>query len=409
MRKAHRIIVPVLSGIVLSMILSYWPSQLDPGFIAYGRTVNAPQAVVLKRMIPSAAKPGSTFIARLIQYIGPGTVQIKTLSFEDAGITARVIDNSYASYAEISVSADVKPGSYAVIVTDSLGTRTVADFLRVELDDPTTRTSLPPLAIPDVEAGPIKSGYVIVTADTPFDGDLYEASPVVSMNVGIVHNGVVQSQAAIVGASQSTTLSTFGIDIDPDLGRNFGIAIASASRAPSSLSLTLLDDRGAVAAPTKTIPFAEFSQISNFVTEMFPSDALGTAFKGSLIVSSAEPFIPLGLRFNGPYFFPVSARSPNENAAALQTALTTSAQGTSAQPTVTVFPQFALGGGWATQLSIVDNSGRRTTGMVAWFDPSGKPIEVTMNGETASVFSYTLPPSGSFLLAPRDSRGQTPF
>src|SRR5262245_50254432 len=87
MSKAHRIIVPVLSGIVLSMIASYWPSQLDPSFIAYGRTVNPPQAVVLKRLIPGAAKPGSTFIARLIQYIGPGTVQIKTLSFEDAGIT----------------------------------------------------------------------------------------------------------------------------------------------------------------------------------------------------------------------------------------------------------------------------------------------------------------------------------
>jgi hypothetical protein len=85
------------------------------------------------------------------------------------------------------------------------------------------------------------------------------------------------------------------------------------------------------------------------------------------------------------------------------------AQGTRPLTNVTVFPQFALGGGWAMQISIVDSNGVATTGQVALFDSTGKPIEVTMNGETASVFSYTLPPSGSFLLAPRDSRGQTPF
>jgi hypothetical protein len=396
MSKAHRIIVPVLSGIVLSMIASYWPSQLDPSFIAYGRTVNAPQPVILKRMIPGAATPGSTFIARLVAETGPGTVRILTLTFGDAGITARLVDYGYV---EISVSADVKPGSYAITVTDSLGSRTVADFLRIEPDNTTAQTSFPPLVIPDIESDPIKSGYVIVTADSPYDP--YETSPVVSMNVGIVRNGVVQSQAAIVGASQPTTLSTFGIDIAPDLGRNFGIAIASASRVPSSLSLTLLDDSGAVATPTRTIPFAEFSQISSFITEMFPKDALGTSFKGSLIVSSAEPFIPLGLRFNGPYFFPVPARP-------LEPAVTTTTLGTQT-PSVTVFPQFALGGGWATQISIVDTKGVATTGKVAWFDTTGKPVPVTMNGETASVFSFTLPPNGSFLLAPRDSRGQTPF
>jgi hypothetical protein len=93
----------------------------------------------------------------------------------------------------------------------------------------------------------------------------------------------------------------------------------------------------------------------------------------------------------------------------LQTVLTTSTQGTTTLPNVTVFPQFALGGGWATEISIVDISGVTATGQVAWFDTTGKPVDVTMNGKTASVFSFTLPPSGSFLLAPRDSRGQTPF
>jgi hypothetical protein len=277
----------------------------------------------------------------------------------------------------------------------------MANLFTVKPGQTTTTPLVQPLPIPDVETGPIKTGYVVVTADAPQSAD-----PLVSMNVGIVRNGVVQSQAAVAGASQASLRTTLGVDIDPDLGRNFGVAILNANSGPNSIHLTVLDERGVSISETKTISLGQFTQISSFVNELFPSGALGTSFRGSLIISSSSgPFIALGLRFNGPYFFPVSAGAANTDG--MVTALGTNSF--AEFPIVTVFPQFALGGGWATQLSIVDAKGISATGRIAFFDNTGQPTAVTMNGETASVFRYTVPPSGSFLLAPRDANGQTPF
>jgi len=356
---------------------------------------------VLTGMIPSVAAPGATFIARIN---GSRLSLLQSVNFSGAGISARLLPDveDWMRFAEVTVASSVTPGSYAITVSDSGRTTSFANLLTVRPVQATTTPSSRPLPIPDVENGPIKTGYVIVTADGPAFAD-----PLVSMNVGIVRDGVVQSQAAIPGAAGATTRATLGIDIDPDLGRDFGIAILNTSKGPNSVHLTVVDERGVSISQTKTISLGEFNQISSFVSELLPSGALGTSFRGSLIVSNSqvEPFILLGLRFNGPYFFPVSAESGTSE---ISSPVKTSMIGGN-RAKVTAFPQFALGGGWATQISIVDTKGVSATGRIAWFDKAGQPTNVTMNGETASVFQYTVPPNGSFLLAPRDAHGQTPF
>lgn len=39
----------------------------------------------------------------------------------------------------------------------------------------------------------------------------------------------------------------------------------------------------------------------------------------------------------------------------------------------------------------------------------GGPVAVTLNGTTQSSFTYSVPPRGTFTLAPRDANGQSPF
>jgi hypothetical protein len=68
-----------------------------------------------------------------------------------------------------------------------------------------------------------------------------------------------------------------------------------------------------------------------------------------------------------------------------------------------------MGGGWATQLALVNNTGATISGRIGIFDPSGNPMSVTLNGLTQSSFSYSIPASGTFVLAPRDTNGQSPF
>jgi hypothetical protein len=70
----------------------------------------------------------------------------------------------------------------------------------------------------------------------------------------------------------------------------------------------------------------------------------------------------------------------------------------------------------AAATSVTSNSatlhGRRIAqfmGRVDVFDNTGNPLPVKLNGETRSSFTYSIPVGGTFVLAPRDSNGQSPL
>ena len=72
-------------------------------------------------------------------------------------------------------------------------------------------------------------------------------------------------------------------------------------------------------------------------------------------------------------------------------------------------PQFALGGGWATQLALVNNGSSGSSGRIDIYDPSGNPMAVQLNGALQSSFTYSIAAGGTFVLAPRDTNGLSPF
>src|SRR5262249_4292900 len=74
-----------------------------------------------------------------------------------------------------------------------------------------------------------------------------------------------------------------------------------------------------------------------------------------------------------------------------------------------LLPQFAIGGGWATQIALVNTSGTLATGRIDIFDSNGQPLAVSLNGSTKSTFKYFITAGGTFVLAPRDSNGQSPL
>ena len=94
-----------------------------------------------------------------------------------------------------------------------------------------------PLPISEVETGAIRSGYVVVTPDAG------SAAPVSTVTYGIVRDGLVQSQAAIL-PTPLTTETSIVADIVRAIGRNLGIAIANASATPASITVTLRDPDG---------------------------------------------------------------------------------------------------------------------------------------------------------------------
>ena len=74
-----------------------------------------------------------------------------------------------------------------------------------------------------------------------------------------------------------------------------------------------------------------------------------------------------------------------------------------------IFPQFASGGGWATEVSLINAGTTAVTGRIDFFNPDGSPAPLTLNGSLKSTFTYSIPAGATLILAPRDSNGQSPL
>ncbi len=252
---------------------------------------------------------------------------------------------------------------------------------------------LRPLPIAEVETGAIRSGYVIITPDSG------TAAPVATLTYGIVRDGTVQSQAAILPTPLTTGTSLL-VDVIPAIGRNVGLAIANASASSALITLTLRkEDGGVSSAVSFSIP--PRGQVARFISGFFSPNDIGSAFRGNITILSSIPVSIIGLRFSGQEFttmpFPVtSPASPPQQA---------SIGGANA----VMFPQFAISGGWATTIGLVNTTTATISGRIDIFDTNGNPMAVTLNDDRKSTFTYSIPSRGSTLFAPRDTSGLSPF
>jgi subtilase family serine protease len=250
--------------------------------------------------------------------------------------------------------------------------------------NPTESSTGTPQPITSVEQGSTRSGYVVVTPDAN------STVPVAAATFGIVSNGIVQAQAGILPTGL-TTSSTLLINVAPSIGRNLGVAIANPGTSANGVTLTLQDANGAAVA-TATVQIPARQQISRFVSELFAS-AVGTAFTGSLRLQSQAPFSVAALRFSGIEFSTLP--------------IIGGAAGGGSSPIV--IPQFALGGGWTTEIALFNNSSSAVSGQVDVFDANGNPMAVPLNNSSQSTFRYSIPAGGTLILSPRDANGQTPL
>ena len=244
-------------------------------------------------------------------------------------------------------------------------------------------TATAPLPINDVETGAIRTGYVVLATGAN------NAAPVATLTYGIVHNAVVQSQASILPAG-SVLDTSISVDVVPAAARNLGVAIANVNPSAATISLKLRDASGTTIS-TIALALPAKGQIARFVTELLGSSVVGAAFHGSLEIQSSLPVSVIGLQFSGQVFstVPIPGASP--------------------PGAMIVFPQFAMSGGWATTLSLLNNTSGVIAGRIDIFDTAGNPMTITLNGTEASTFTYSIPAQGNLLFAPRDSNGQSPF
>ncbi len=183
---------------------------------------------------------------------------------------------------------------------------------------------------------------------------------------GYRQNGTLISEA---GVPASGLLSRARVYAETGGGVRSGLAIANPSGDPATISFYFTGENGQdVRSGTASIPAN--SQIAGFLDEA-PFNG-PSPFAGSFTVTSSKPVSIVALRG---YL--------NERSEFLITTMPV-ADLASVSSASTVFPHFADGGGWTTQVVLVNPSDTAISGVLRFADSAGQPASVNLNGQTAA-------------------------
>jgi len=252
---------------------------------------------------------------------------------------------------------------------------------------------------------PIQSGYAVITPATTSGTGL-----VVFETFGWRRGGDAGTPQAGVLPPDLTTNAVMFVDSKGKLSKDLGLAMVNPNTSNTNVSVTLRGSDGKQLG-TKTVNVPSHQQTVTFLSQLFtdqpsvPRDVTGTLAITSA-GSSNLPVSVIGLRFRGANFSTVPVTNLSGNVAPLPT-IGTAIGGAGA----VLLPQFVVGGGWATELVLMNTGTSNLTVRVDLFNgKDGTALTATLNGQTASSFAnLTIPAGGVLTLAPRDKDGDDDF
>jgi hypothetical protein len=252
------------------------------------------------------------------------------------------------------------------------------------------------------DRAPVQAGYAVVTNTTTGS----TVGLVVFETFGFRGFGGT-TQAGVLPPGLTTNGLLF-IDSEGRLGKNIGVAIVNPNPTNTNVDLTLRKGDGTTLA-SGTLNVPSHQQVSKMVTDFFadkssiPSDVIGTL----AITSSGTSGLPvsaIGLRFRGMNFSTLPVTDLSDFSGPLPV-IATGVGG----PGAVLLPQFAAGGGWATELVLSNTTSSPMTVRVDLFKQDGTPLTTKLNGTSGSTFNATIAANGVVVLAPRDSDGDDDF
>ena len=179
-------------------------------------------------------------------------------------------------------------------------------------------------------------------------------------------NGVLVSEA---GVPASKLLSQGRMYAETSGTVHSGLAIANPNSDSSVVSFSFIDTNGKTFSTGSTTILAN-SQVAAFLDD--PRIFNGPAnFSGAFTFSASNPVAVVALR--GVF---------NERSDLIWTTLPVFDIGSPPAASSTVFPHFADGGGWTTQIMLVNSGDSAVTGTLRFSDPAGQPL---------SALNYSIP------------------
>lgn len=192
-------------------------------------------------------------------------------------------------------------------------------------------------------------------------------------------SGVLVSEAG-VGAAEP--IRTGRIFVDEE-GARTGFAIVNANPAPASVTLVLRDDGGREAGQT-SVTLSSGQHKAQFVSELFPARPAGFTI-GSLTFESNQELSCITLResrnaYQEPIYstLPVTSLDVPPGSAPL------------------VLPHLAVGGGYSSELVLVNTSANRSRGRVRFLRSNGQPLALNLSGSSLSDAAIDIEPHGVY-------------
>jgi NHL repeat len=221
----------------------------------------------------------------------------------------------------------------------------------------------------DFDQGALATGYGKVQPDpgsaTPDGVAIYNYR----------QNGVLVSEAA-VPANPALIGGRIYASVNGSV--NTGIAIVNANDDDVSVDFYFTDVNGNNFGSGSTVIPAN-GKIARFLTEA-PFN-LNQNFEGTFTFIASDPVAAIALRIR-----------TNERSETLFTTLPVANLADADRTDDLLFPQFADGNGWFTQIALVNPGNTTSTGTVQFTNPAGGPQPVDVGGTSSSSFGYTLPP-----------------
>jgi sugar lactone lactonase YvrE len=189
--------------------------------------------------------------------------------------------------------------------------------------------------------------------------------------LGFRRNGVLVTEASVSATSLIRSGRIYAEVAGPV---NTGLAIANPNAVDAAISITFTAGNGNVVNGSLLV--SGHGQISKFLSEQpFNIPASST---GALTFISSVPVAVVALR-----------GFTNEHGDFLITTLPVVDLGTAPVTTPVVLPHFADGGGWATQIALVNPTDTVLSGTIQFFDRSGQAVTVIAGG------AYSIPARSS--------------
>lgn len=187
-----------------------------------------------------------------------------------------------------------------------------------------------------------------------------------------VNNTLVSE--AVVPASAALTSGRIYAEVGGAV--NTGLAIANPNPQPVTVSFYFTDANGTDFGQGRTT-IAENSQIAGFLNEA-PFNVSNVS--GTFTFTSSAPVAVVALR-----------GFTNERSEFLLTTLPVADLSVVPASENLVFSHFAVGGGWTTQVVLVNTSDRAINGSIQFFSPEGQTVTLTVDGQRANNFPYSVP------------------